>query len=642
MSFGSVLIANRTEIALRVGRTLRDMGLRWVGVFAPDDAAAPHARAADLAVAVPSYLDIPALIAAARACGAEAVHPGYGFLSENPDFAQAVLDAGLVWIGPPPAAMRLMADKGAAKRAMAAAGVPVLPGHDGDDQSDAALIAAGRGVGFPLMVKAAAGGGGRGMRLVHAPDDLPAALARARSEAAKAFGNPRLILERAVPNARHVEVQVMADSHGGVIHLGERECSIQRRHQKLIEEAPSPAVDAPLRDRLCAAAIAAARACDYRGAGTVEFLLAGDQFHFLEMNTRLQVEHPVTEAITGLDLVALQIRVAQGLALPDQSEIRFSGHAIEARLCAEDAGAGFLPQTGTVLHWAPPPGLRTDHALEPGLAIGTGYDSLLAKPVAHGPDRDTARRRLIAGLAATQVLGLATNRAFLAAVLSHPVFATGGATTGFLDQDFAGHPTLSPQPPDPETLALAAALFAHRAAGAQGLGHPRFGWSNAAPLTRRTKVQTGGQVHALPMTLSRDGAALSVRTDAARLHSLALDEGKIRFAHDGLHRALPFVWDGDTLWLADRAFRDATHDPATRTGATASGRVTAPMAGTLIAVPVAEGQTVGLGDTLAVIEAMKMEHPLRAPRAGRGTGLTARPGQQVAARQPLLTIEDEA
>jgi len=641
MSFASVLIANRAEIALRVGRTLRDMGLRWVGVFAPDDAAAPHARAADVAVPVPSYLDIPALITAARAGGAEAVHPGYGFLSENPDFAQAVLDAGLVWIGPPPAAMRLMADKGAAKRAMAAAGVPVLPGHDGDDQSDAALIAAGRGLGFPLMVKAAAGGGGRGMRLVTDPADLPVALTRARSEAAKAFGNPRLLLERALTGARHVEVQVMADSHGGVIHLGERDCSVQRRHQKLVEEAPSPAVTPALRDRLGAAAIAAARACDYRGAGTVEFLLSGERFHFLEMNTRLQVEHPVTEAITGLDLVALQIQVAQGLALPPQSEIRFSGHAIEVRLCAEDPAAGFLPQTGPVLHWTPPPGLRTDHALEPGQAIGTGYDSLLAKLIARGPDRDTARRRLIAGLATTRVQGLTTNRAFLAAVLDHPTFAAGQATTAFLDADFTGDPSLTPQPPGPAHLALAATLFAHRAAGAQGFGHPRFGWSSAAPLTRRMRLETGGQVHPVPLTLSRDGGALSVTTDAAQLHILSLDAGTLRFARSGLHHALPLSWDGTTLWLADRAFRDATHDPATRAGTRSDGRVTAPMAGTLIAVAVTEGQQVAPGDTLVVIEAMKMEHPIRAPRAGRVTDLIARPGQQVAARQNLLTIEGD-
>jgi geranyl-CoA carboxylase alpha subunit len=641
MSFTCVLIANRAEIALRVGRTLRQLGLRWVGVFAPDDVASPHARAADLAVPVPSYLDIPALIAAARASGAEAVHPGYGFLSENPDFAQAVLDAGLVWIGPPPAAMRLMADKGAAKRAMAVAGVPVLPGHDGGDQSDVALIAAAEGVGFPLMGKAAAGGGGRGMRLVHDSALLPDALTRARSEAEKAFGNPRLILERAVPNARHVEVQVMADTHGGVIHLGERECSIQRRHQKLIEEAPSPAVTPDLRDRLCTAAIAAARACDYRGAGTVEFLLAGGDFHFLEMNTRLQVEHPVTEAVTGLDLVALQIRVAQGQPLPPQSEIRFSGHAIEARLCAEDPGAGFLPQTGTLLHWSPPPGLRTDHALEPGLAIGTGYDSLLAKLIAHGPDRDTARRRLIAGLAATQVQGLTTNRAVLAAVLSHPVFAEGQATTAFLDDDFAGDPSLSPRHPDLQELALAAVLFAHRAAGSLGFGHPRFGWSSAAPLTRRMRLETGGQIHALPVTLSREGGALTVRTDGARVQILALDAGTIRFAHNGLHQTLPHAWDGPLIWLGDRAFRDATHDPVPRAGTTGDGQVSAPMAGTLIAVTVTEGQSVSAGDTLAVIEAMKMEHPIRAPRAGRVTGLTAREGQQVAARQPLLSIEDD-
>lgn len=639
MSFTSVLIANRGEIALRISRTLRTLGLRPVAVFAPADAGAPHAAVADLAASVPSYLDIPGLIAAAKATGAQAVHPGYGFLSENPDFARAVLDAGLTWIGPPPEAMALMADKGAAKRAMQAAGVPCLPGHDGDD-SDAALIAAAEAVGFPLMVKAAAGGGGRGMRLVQDPADLPAALTRARSEAAKAFGNPRLILERALSGVRHIEVQVMADAQGGVIHLGERDCSVQRRHQKLVEEAPAPGVDPALRARLGAAAVAAARACGYRGAGTVEFLLSGQEFHFLEMNTRLQVEHPVTEAVTGLDLVALQIAVARGEALPPQEAIRLDGHAIEVRLCAEDPAQGFLPQTGTVLRWTPPP-LRTDHALREGLVIGTGFDSMLAKLIAHGPDRDTARARAIAALQTTELLGLTTNRTFLAAVLDHPAFAAGQVTTGFLDADFTDHPSLAPQSPGVTELLLAAVLFADRAAGARGFAHPRFAWSTGPALARRLRIETGGEAHALTVTLTRARGGITASGGGDKVTVTALDPGRIRFDAGGVVRALPFAWDGATLWLAERALRDVTHAPAARGGAVSDGEVRAPMAGTLVGLAVAEGAQVAQGQTLAVIEAMKMEHPIRAPRAGRVAGLNLRVGAQIAARQALMRIEEE-
>ena len=640
MSFSSVLVANRGEIALRVGRTLRTRGLRWLAVHAPDDGAAPHVRAADLAAEVLSYLDIPALISAARGMGAEAVHPGYGFLSENADFAEAVIAAGLVWIGPPPAAMRLMADKGAAKAAMAAAGVPVLPGHDGEDQSDAALIAAGAAVGFPLMVKAAAGGGGRGMRLVATAEALPEALARARSEAEKAFGNGRLILERAVTGARHVELQILADAHGGVIHLGERDCSVQRRHQKLVEEAPSPAVSPELRNRLGAAAVAAARACAYRGAGTVEFLLVGGEFHFLEMNTRLQVEHPVTEAITGLDLVDWQIRVVQGAALPDQGEIGLDGHAIEVRLCAEDPAQGFLPQTGRLLDWAPPAGIRTDHALQRGLEIGAGYDSMLAKLIAHGPDRDTARRRLIAALEGVQIAGLVTNRRFLAAVLAHPIFAGGEATTDFLDTDFAGDPILTPRAPAPRDLLLAAALFADRAAGPQGLGHPRFGWTNGAPIARRMRLEASGAAHDVTLTLRPAPGGVTALGAGVGLTLTPAEGGGVRVAEAGVSDVIRPSWDNATLWLGERAFRDVTHAPARRGGGAGDGQVNAPMAGSLIALQVTEGETVAAGQVLAVIEAMKREHPLRAPRAGRVTGLAARQGQQLTARQVLMRIEE--
>jgi geranyl-CoA carboxylase alpha subunit len=633
MSFGSVLVANRGEIAMRIGRTLRRMGLGWVAVHAPDEAGAPHVAAADVSVAVPSYLDGPALVAAARSAGAGAVHPGYGFLSENPDFAEAVIAAGLVWIGPPPGAMRLMADKGAAKAAAAAAGVPVLPGWRGEDRSGTEALAAAAGIGFPLMVKAAAGGGGRGMRLVRDAAALPAALARARSEAEAAFGDGRLILERAVEGARHIEVQVMADAAGAVLALGERDCSVQRRHQKLIEEAPAPGLDAPRRARLAAAAIAVARAAGYVGAGTVEFLVEPDgAFWFLEMNTRLQVEHPVTEAVTGLDLVEWQIRVARGEALPEPSALRFSGHAIEVRLCAEDPAQGFLPQTGRVLRWRPPEGLRCDHALAEGLAVGAGYDSMLAKLIAHGPDRETARRRLLAGLAQTELLGVRSNRRFLAEVLAHPAFVAGAATTGFLD-------TLRPEPrpPAPRDLALAAGL----AALAAGRGDPRLGWSTGPALPRRMRFESGGALYPAPVTIARAPEGLKVALPGTEVVILGAEGGRVRFRHAGCDGALPFARDGAWLWLGDEVLRDATHDPAPPPGAGASGTVAAPMAGRLVALAVAEGQAVAAGQLLAVIEAMKMEHPLTAPHPGRVAELTVRAGQQVAARQVLMRIAEE-
>jgi geranyl-CoA carboxylase alpha subunit len=397
MSFGKILIANRGEIACRVARTAHALGYRTVAVFSDADAGAPHVLACDEAVALggslvgESYLAVEKLLSAARASGADAVHPGYGFLSENAGFAQACADAGLVFIGPPPSAIDAMGNKAAAKRRMIEAGVPCVPGYQGADQSDATLIAEATKIGLPVMVKAAAGGGGRGMRLVHDSGELAEAIVGARNEAQNAFGSGELILEKAVIDARHVEIQVFADAYGNVIHLGERDCSVQRRHQKVIEEAPSPAVYGALRQRMGAAAVAAARAIGYRGAGTVEFLLGADgAFYFLEMNTRLQVEHPVTEMITGQDLVAWQLRVAAGEKLPlSQDDVQLDGHAIEVRLYAEDPYAGFLPQTGTVAAWRPAegPGLRTDHGMRDGQAISAFYDPMIAKVIAHGATR---------------------------------------------------------------------------------------------------------------------------------------------------------------------------------------------------------------------------------------------------------------
>ena len=424
MKFKSLLVANRGEIALRVMRTARRMGLRTIAVYSDADRDAPHVRFADTAFHIggsapkDSYLNIQAVL---RVEG-EAVHPGYGFLSENADFADAVLKAGRVWIGPPPAAIRAMGNKANAKAIAAKAGVPVLPTYDGDPE-------------YPVMIKALAGGGGRGMRLVHAKADLAAALKSAQSEAEHAFGDGRVLLEKALLRPRHVEVQVFADGHGNCIHLGERDCSVQRRHQKLIEESPSPAVDARLRAAMGEAAVAAAKAVAYVGVGTVEFLLEEGRFWFMEMNTRLQVEHPVTELVTGYDLVEWQLRVAAGDPLPaKQDEVRFTGHAIEARLCAEDPARDFLPQAGTLAKWEPSPSVRVDHALASGIDIPSFYDSMIAKLIAHAPTRDGARAQLAAALKETVADGLPTNKDYLAAVLRDQRFADGEATTEFLSR----------------------------------------------------------------------------------------------------------------------------------------------------------------------------------------------------------------
>ncbi|HEX5650833.1 MAG TPA: biotin carboxylase N-terminal domain-containing protein, partial [Steroidobacteraceae bacterium] len=428
-----VLVANRGEIVVRIARTARRLGIATVAIHSDADRDAPHVRACDDALgiggfaATESYLRIDRILEAAHIAHADAIHPGYGFLAENPEFAAAVEAAGLTFIGPPPAAIAAMGDKARARRRMAAAGIRVLPGYDGEAQDEATLRQHAARVGFPVMVKAAAGGGGRGMRLVHAEPELAAALRAATSEARKAFGDGRLILERALVEPRHVEIQVLADRHGHVIHLGERDCSVQRRFQKVVEEAPSPAVDAALRERMGAAAVAVARAIGYFGAGTVEFLLDRDgTYYFMEMNTRLQVEHPVTECITGLDLVELQFRVARGEPLPlQQDDVTLRGHAIEVRLCAESPADDFMPGSGPVVDWHVPPGVRCDHALAPGSTVTAWYDSMVAKLIAHAPTRAECVERLADALDHTVLLGLPSNRAFLARVLRHEAFVTG-------------------------------------------------------------------------------------------------------------------------------------------------------------------------------------------------------------------------
>ncbi len=646
--FASLLIANRGEIALRIQRTARRMGLRSIAVYSEGDRDARHAREADIAVCIgaaaprASYLNIEALLETARRTGAEAVHPGYGFLAESADFAQAVLDAGLIWVGPPPAAIRAMGDKAGAKRLVRKAGVAVLPGYEDADTSDAALARAAKKVGYPLMVKAAAGGGGRGMRIVRDADALADAITAARSEAEHAFGDGRLLLERALEGARHVEVQLFADAQGHCIHLGERDCSPQRRHQKLVEESPSTAVDDALRSRMGAAAIAAARAVDYVGAGTVEFLLDRERgFWFMEMNTRLQVEHPVTELRTGLDLVEWQLRVAMGEPLPlTQDQIRFSGHAIEARLCAEDPTRDFLPHSGKVLLWRPDESLRIDHALEDGAEVPPYYDSMIAKLIAHAETRDAARERLAAALDRSVVLGLETNKAFLAALLRDPRFARGAATTDFLLQQ--GLPEAARA--DAEAYAIAAVLIAETRARARGYGE-WTSWSNTPARTMRARLACADTVRELALSYDQGVYRVTSGETETRLRVLALERHAARLELNAEHESsVAYVRDADSvhLALAGGSFRfdDRLHAPPTRRASRPDdGRLVAPMNGRVVAVNAAPGAMVNGDGAVIVLEAMKMEHGLSLGGTARVTAVHVAIGVQVSPGQLLLEFE---
>jgi geranyl-CoA carboxylase alpha subunit len=617
-SFSKILIANRGEIAWRVMRTARAMGYRTVAVYSDADKGAPHVAFADEAVRIgpppvgESYLSIDRILEAAHKSGADAIHPGYGFLSENAEFAAACEKAGLVFIGPPPAAIAAMGNKAAAKRRMIEAGVPCVPGYQGADQSDASLEKEARKIGLPVMVKAAAGGGGRGMRLVERDSDLVEAIRTARAEAESAFGSGELILEKAVVDARHVEIQVFADAHGNVIHLGERDCSVQRRHQKVVEEAPSPAVNPELRSHMGAAAVAAAKAIGYRGAGTVEFLLGADgAFYFLEMNTRLQVEHPVTEAITGLDLVEWQLRVARGESLPlPQDKVRFDGHAIEVRLYAEDAYAGFLPQTGRIDVWRPAtgPGVRIDHGMTEGAAISPYYDPMIAKVIAWGATREEARRRLIKALHDTLVLGPTTNRHFLIRLLEHPQFAAGKATTAFLGQ----HSFTAPELGDAHWQAAASLLWHHSAAR-----YPAAlrGWRNSNPEPTPFRLAVGDKERTLQLADPDPAAAPHV-----------IDGSDIVVDFDG---------------FAVR-FQDRTYLPRASAAAGSDGKLRAPMDGRIVAIKVAPGDKVVRGQTLVVLEAMKIQHQLKAALDAEVESIAVQEGQQVANRTVLVTMAGDA
>jgi geranyl-CoA carboxylase alpha subunit len=618
VSFSKILIANRGEIAWRVMRTAKAMGYRTVAVYSDADKDAPHVAFADEAVRIgpppvgESYLSIDRILEAAHTSGADAVHPGYGFLSENETFAAACGKAGLIFIGPPPAAIAVMGNKAAAKRRMIDSGVPCVPGYQGADQSDSNLEMEARKIGLPVMVKAAAGGGGRGMRLVEQDSDLLEAIRTARAEAESAFGSGELILERAVIDSRHVEIQVFADNHGNVIHLGERDCSVQRRHQKVIEEAPSPAVNANLRARMGAAAVAAAKAIGYRGAGTVEFLLGADgAFYFLEMNTRLQVEHPVTEAITGLDLVEWQLRVARGESLPlTQEQVRLTGHAIEVRLYAEDAYAGFLPQTGRIDVWRPAsgPGVRIDHGMKDGLAISPFYDPMIAKVIASGATREEARLRLIKALRDTVVLGPTTNRHFLIRLLEHPEFAAGKATTAFLGK----HMFPGPEVTD-EHWKLAASLLWQRSAAR----YPATlrGWRNSNPEPTPFRLAVGDKERTLQVS-------------------------------DALATSAPHVIDGNDIVVDLDAFtvrfEDRTYMPPASAAAGSDGKLRAPMDGRIVAIKIAAGDKVVRGQTLIVLEAMKIQHQLKAVLDAEVESIAVQEGQQVANRTVLVTMAGDA
>ena len=647
MSFETILVANRGEIACRVMRTARTLGYRTVAVYSDADAGALHVTMADAAVRIgppppaQSYLDIAALIAAAQKSGADAVHPGYGFLSENAAFARACAEAGLVFIGPPADAIAAMGDKAGAKRRMQAAGVPTLPGYLGDDQGEATLNAEAEKLGFPLLVKAVAGGGGRGMRVVHDISGLPEALACARHEAESAFGDGRLMLERLIEGGRHIEIQVFADAHGNAIHLGERDCTAQRRRQKLIEETPSPILTPELRAAMGYDAVAAALAVGYRGAGTVEFIVdAGLNHYFLEMNTRLQVEHPVTEMVTGLNLVEWQLRIAADEPLPlRQEDIRCEGHAIEVRLYAEDPYAGFAPQTGRVLHFRPAdalrPGIRVDAGIAEGGEVTPWYDPLLAKFIAHGRDREDAIRRLRAALADAPLLGLTTNAGFLRDLLGDADFRAARLDVGSIDRRAsAGEPLLRKSVPSDEDWRLAAALFAGRP-GLRPVGLAGFDLA----------LECSGETRGLRIEYLGDDVKVGAGDTAISIRIEDEADGSVRWSRDGVRCCATAVRDGAALHLARDGRALVFREPPPLAPASSRydpRRARAGVAGTVTRILVSAGDAVTRGQPLAVVEAMKMEMRVLAAADGTIHAIRALASSQVAAGAVLFELETDA
>ena len=656
MIFHTVLVANRGEIAVRVIRTLRSMGIRSVAVYSDADAGARHVAEADVAVRIgpaparDSYLNIDAVVDAARRTGAQAVHPGYGFLSENSEFAAALDAAGITFIGPPTAAIKTMGDKIAAKAAVAEFGVPVVPGIARPGLTDAELVAAATEVGYPVLVKPSAGGGGKGMRVVADPADLPGALTSARRESAAAFGDDTLFLERYVLRPRHIEVQVLADCYGNVVHFGERECSLQRRHQKVIEEAPSPLLDDATRARIGAAACDTARSVDYTGAGTVEFIVSADrpdEFFFLEMNTRLQVEHPVTEMVTGWDLVEWQVRIAAGEKLPvTQDDIALHGHAIEARVYAEDPGRGFLPTGGPVLDVVEPqmPGVRVDSGLAAGMDVGSDYDPMLAKVIAHGADRAAALRLLDRALADTAVLGVVTNVEFLRFLLADPDVVAGRLDTGLLDRR-VGEFTSAPPTDDQLIAAGAYRWLTVWGAATNDLWTQPSGWRVGGYAPTGIRLHTGERTDHVRITGQPGHATARVEDGENRSLTATLDGTRLAVTLDGLRSEFVVAAENGHIWLAGSAGTvevAEVQEAAVRPDDEHSGdaELTSPMPGTVVAVGVdpEDSETpVTAGTVVVTVEAMKMEHALTAPIDGVAE-LLVDVGDQVMVGQPLARI----
>ena len=657
--FETVLVANRGEIAVRVIRTLRRLGIRSVAVYSDPDADARHVLEADTAVrlgpaaARESYLDIDKVVDAAVRTGAQAIHPGYGFLSENADFAAACERAGVVFLGPPALAIQVMGDKITAKNAVAAFDVPVVPGVAKPGLTDDDLVAAAEEIGYPVLIKPSAGGGGKGMRLVEDPARLREALVSARREAASSFGDDTLFLERFVLRPRHIEVQVLADTHGNVVHLGERECSLQRRHQKVIEEAPSPLLDTSTRARIGAAACNTARSVDYVGAGTVEFIVSAerpDEFFFMEMNTRLQVEHPVTEAVTGLDLVEWQLRVAAGEKLAfAQDEIELRGHAIEARLYAEDPARGFLPTGGQVLQVFEPSGdgVRVDSSLLAGTLVGSDYDPMLSKVIAHGTDRDEALAKLDAALAQTMILGVQTNIEFLRFLLADERVRAGDLDTGLLDERVADFAPL----PAPDDVLAAGGLYRQWALSLRGLqaaGNPwavptgfRVGGA-AAPV--RTAMRTPLRSETVSVWGLPEAARVQVGDGETHSASAQVERALMSVTLDGLRREYRWAEEDRHLWIADERgtwhLREAEEQKIHRAAGARQAEILSPMPGSVIAVQASSGAPVSEGDVVVVVEAMKMEHSLAAPASGKVEVLVS-VGDQVKVDQVLARIKDQ-
>ena len=664
-NFNSILIANRGEIACRVIRTAKKMGYRTVAVYSDADAGAPHVQLADDAVRIgpgpvgESYLVPELILQAAASSGAESIHPGYGFLSENAAFAEAVESAGLVFIGPTREAIDVMGNKAESKRRMIEAGVPCVPGYEGHDQSDAVLLAEGLKIDLPLMVKAAAGGGGRGMRLVHKQADLANAIKLARAEAEGAFGSGELILEKAIIKPRHVEIQVFADTMGNTIHLGERDCSVQRRHQKVVEEAPCPVMTPELREKMGQSAIDAAKSVNYRGAGTVEFLLDDSGFfYFLEMNTRLQVEHPVTELITGLDLVALQIKVAQGEPLGlSQDDINLEGHAIEVRLYTEDPSQDFLPASGPVDLWAPASGVgvRVDSGISTGQAISPFYDPMVAKVIGYGPTREAARLRLIGALKETVLFGTPNNKDFLIQCLEKQSFIDGAATTAFIAEEFSDA-ELEIQPVSFADSAVAGTLelcLENKGYFQRSLlvSSQLQNWTIASAMVSRKQYQFDETIHDLsisPVNSSIDTYQVtdSVAEQAAEVQVLSIQANSAVVLLDGVKLVAQFMWlkrgqlhcsiQGRGAFFKDLIILDGAIDEAV-----GGGRVIAPMHGLLLEVLVKSGDEVVKGQTLAILEAMKMHYEIKAEIDGIVEEVSAVAGKQVAADDVLIEINQD-